>query len=328
MTKAQSSVDILNELRRVLDVEIEGLQSVRATLNGSFVQAVEAIASSCGHVYVTGVGKSGIIANKVAATLRSTGTLASYLPASDALHGDIGIVRSGDVVLSIGKSGETSELNLLLTILKRNGATIISLTSNPESAMAALSDIVLDLKIAREACPLNLAPTTSTTAALAVGDAIAVTLMKIKGLSEDDFARHHPGGQLGRRLLLKVADVMRQGAANPVISLNAGIKDMLAKITSYHVGAISVIDEHGKLLGLVTDYDIRRVLESDQNIFALAIRDIMCTNPAVIEADEKAVLALDMMRNREKPTAILPVVDAKGTAIGMIHLHDLISAGL
>src|SRR5262249_54391868 len=159
-----------------------------------------------------------------------------------------------------------------------------------ESAMAALSDIVLDLKIVREACPLNLAPTTSTTAALAVGDAIAVTLMKIKGLSEDDFARHHPGGQLGRRLLLKVADVMRQGAANPVISLNAGIKEMLAKITSYHVGAISVINEHGKLLGLVTDYDIRRVLESDQNIFALAIRDIMCPNPAVIEADEKAVL--------------------------------------
>src|SRR5215475_1117125 len=276
MQKPELKIDILNELRRVLDIEIEGLQSVRATLNGSFVRAVELIASSNGHVYVTGVGKSGIIANKIAATLRSTGTLSTYLPASEALHGDIGVVRRGDVVLSIGKSGETNELNLLLTILRRNGASIIALTSNPESAMAGLSDIVLDLKIAREACHLNLAPTASTTAALAVGDAIAVTLMKIKGLSEDDFARHHPGGQLGRRLLLKVEDVMRKGVENPVISVNAGIKEMLAKITSYHVGAIAVIDKMGKLLGLVTDYDIRRVLESEQNIFALAIRDIMC----------------------------------------------------
>jgi len=328
MTKVETKIDILSELQRVLDIEIEGLQSVRCNLNGNFVKAVEILASSSGHVYVTGVGKSGIIANKIAATLRSTGTIATYLPASEALHGDIGVVRNGDVVLSIGKSGETSELNLLLTILKRNGATIIALTSNPESAMAAISDIVLDLRIAREACHLNLAPTTSTTAALAVGDAIAVTLMKIKGLSEDDFARHHPGGQLGRRLLLKVDDVMRKDADNPVISLKAGIKEMLAKITSYHVGAISVVDEKGKLLGLVTDYDIRRVLESEQNIFALAIADIMCHNPAVIAAGEKAVLALEMMRNRNKPTAILPVVDSDGRAVGMVHLHDLISAGL
>jgi len=328
MAKAETKVDILAELQRVLDIEIEGLQSVRATLNGSFVRAVELIASSNGHVYVTGVGKSGIIANKIAATLRSTGSMATYLPASEALHGDVGIVRSGDVVLSIGKSGETSELNLLLTILKRNGASIVALTSNPESAMAALSDIVLDVKIPREACHLNLAPTTSTTAALAIGDAIAVTLMRMKGLSEDDFARHHPGGQLGRRLLLKVEDVMRKGSANPVIPLDAGIREMLAKITSYHVGAISVIDENGKLLGLVTDYDIRRVLESEQNIFSFAIRDVMCQNPAVIRAGEKAVVALDVMRNRNKPTAILPVVNDDGQAVGMVHLHDLISAGL
>jgi arabinose-5-phosphate isomerase len=328
MARAETKIDILREIERVLNIEIEGLESVRSNLTEDFVRAVEVLASSNGHVYVTGVGKSGIIANKIAATLRSTGTLATYLPASEALHGDIGVVRSGDVVLSIGKSGETSELNLLLTILKRNGATIISLTSNPESAMAGLSDIVLDLKIAREACHLNLAPTTSTTASLAVGDAIAVTLMKMKGLSEDDFARHHPGGQIGRRLLLKVADVMRKGAANPVISVNAGIKEMLAKITSYHVGAIAVIDDTGKMLGLVTDYDIRRVLESEQNIFTLAIPDIMCQTPAVIRADEKAVLALETMRNRHKPTAILPVVDSTGNAIGMVHLHDLISAGL
>jgi arabinose-5-phosphate isomerase len=328
MSRPETQIDILTELRRVVDIEIEGLLSVRANLNGSFVRAVELLASAPGHVYVTGVGKSGIIANKIAATLRSTGTVATFLSASEALHGDLGVVRQDDVVLSIGKSGETSELNLLLTILKRNGATIISMTSNPESAMAALSDIVLDLKIAREACPLNLAPTTSTTVALALGDAIAVTLMKIKGISEDDFARHHPGGQLGRRLLLKVDDVMRKDALNPVISINAGIKEMLGRITSYHVGAISVTDDNGKLLGLVTDYDIRRVLESEQDIFALAITDIMCHNPAVIGSSEKAMVALNLMRNREKPIAILPVVDGNGKAIGMVHLHDLISAGL
>src|SRR5215475_15210509 len=256
MQKPELKIDILNELRRVLDIEIEGLQSVRATLNGSFVRAVELIASSNGHVYVTGVGKSGIIANKIAATLRSTGTLSTYLPASEALHGDIGVVRRGDVVLSIGKSGETSELNLLLTILRRNGASIIALTSKPESAMAGLSDIVLDLKIAREACHLNLAPTTSTTAALAVGDAIAVTLMKMKGLSEQDFARLHPGGQLGRRLLLTVDDVMRKGPDNPIIAVHQTVKEMLAKITSFRVGAISIVNERNELVGLVSDYDI------------------------------------------------------------------------
>jgi arabinose-5-phosphate isomerase len=321
-------MDILDEIRRVLEIEIEGLQSVRTNLNENFVRAVEAIASCKGHVYVTGAGKSGIIATKIAATLRSTGTAATFLHPSEALHGDVGLVGRDDIVLSIGKSGETSELNELLRILKKAEAPIIAITSNGESSMGALSDIVLELKIVREACHLNLAPTTSTTAALAVGDAIAVTLMKMKGLSEKDFARLHPGGQLGRRLLLTVEDVMRKGAENPVIPVNAGVKEMLARITSFRVGAIAVVNEQNELVGLVTDYDIRHALESEQNIFSLRISDLMNAHPAVILASEKAVRALEIMRDRNKPTAVLPVVDESQKAIGMIHVHDLISAGL
>src|SRR2546427_11179399 len=231
-----SAVDILEEIRRVLDIEIEGLQSVRSNLSNHFTRAVELIASAKGHVYVTGAGKSGIIATKIGATLRSTGTPATFLHPSEALHGDVGMVGKDDVVLSIGKSGETTELNSLLRILRKSGATIIAVTSSPESSMAALSDLVLDLKIVREACHLNLAPTTSTTAALAVGDAIAITLMKMKGLSEQDYARLHPGGQLGKRLLLTVDDVMRKGADSPVIAVHQGLKEMLAGITSILVG--------------------------------------------------------------------------------------------
>jgi arabinose-5-phosphate isomerase len=321
-------VDILAEIRRVLDIEIEGLESVRSNLTVNFERAVEAIASSKVHVYVTGVGKSGIIAAKIAATLRSTGTPATFLHPTDALHGDVGIVGKDDIILSIGKSGETSELISLLRILKKSGTTIIAITSNAESSMAGLSDIVLDLKIGREACPLNLAPTTSTTAALVIGDAIAVTLMKMKGLSEDDFARLHPGGQLGQRLLLTVEDVMRKGPDNPIISVHQTIKEMLARITSFRVGAISIINERNELVGLVTDYDIRKALEAEQNIFSLHITDIMNSHPAVILGNEKAVRALEIMRDRNKPTAVLPVVEENRKAIGMVHLHDLISAGL
>jgi len=321
-------VDILAEIRRVLDIEIEGLESVRSNLTNNFVRAVEVIASSKAHVYLTGVGKSGLIANKIAATLRSTGTPATFLHPTDALHGDVGVVGKDDIILSVGKSGETSELISLLRILKKSGTTIIAITANPESSMAALSDIVLDLKIEREACPLNLAPTTSTTATLAIGDAIAVTLMKMKGLSEDDFARLHPGGQLGQRLLLTVEDVMRKGGDNPIVPVHHSIKEMLARITTFRVGAISVINERNELVGLVTDYDIRKALEAEQNIFSVRITDVMNSHPAVILANEKAVHALEIMRDRNKPTAVLPVIDDSRKAIGMVHLHDLISAGL
>ena len=324
----QVKSEILEEIAKVLDIEIEALQSVRRQLGPEFEDAVKIFAACAGQIIVTGVGKSGIIANKIAATLRSTGTAATFLHSGEALHGDIGIVGSNDVVLAVGKSGETDELNSLLRFLKKTGAKIISLTSNDSSSMAKLSDIVLNLRVPREACPLNLAPTASTTAALAVGDAIAVALMKLKNISESDFARRHPGGQLGKRLLLTVEDVMRRDNENPVIPVDKPIKEMLVQITAFRVGAISVVNPAGELLGLVTDYDIRKALESDRNLLSLEISDIMNRAPDVVFSDEKAVDALEKMKERNKPTAVLPVLDRDLKVIGMIHLHDLVSAGL
>ena len=320
--------DILQEIADVIDIEIEALQSTKQQLGHEFEDAVTLLAGCTGQIIVTGVGKSGIIANKIAATLRSTGTPAVFLHAGEALHGDIGLVQANDLVLAVGKSGETSELNMLLRVLKKNGAKIISITSNDSSSMAKLSDIVLGLQISREACPLNLAPTASTTAALAIGDAIAVTLMKLKNISETDFARRHPGGQIGRRLLLTVDDVMRKNEQNPVIRADRTIKEMLVEITSFRVGAISVISEAGELLGLVTDYDIRKALESGRDLLSLKIPDIMNPAPDVVFNDDKAVDALEKMKSRNKPTAVIPVLDRNNKVVGMIHLHDLISAGL
>ena len=326
--KSRAKLEILQEIANVLDIEIEALQSVRRELGREFEEAVRLFAECAGQIVVTGVGKSGIVANKIAATLRSTGTPATFLHAGEALHGDVGMVGSKDIVLAVGKSGETGELNSLLRYLKKSGARIVSLTSNENSSMAKLSDIVLNLPVPREACPLNLAPTASTTAALAVGDAIAVTLMKMKNVSAADFARHHPGGQLGRRLLLTVEDVMRKGDENPVIALDRSIKEMLVKITSFRVGAISVVGRKGELLGLVTDYDIRKALESERDISSLTIREMMNPAPAVIFSDERALDAFELMKRRDKPTAVLPVVDRDRKVVGMVHLHDLISAGL
>src|SRR5207244_3257362 len=215
-------------------------------------------------------------------------------------------------------SGETTELNDLLRFLKKSGAKIISLTSNGSSLMSRLSDIVLDLHIPREACPLNLAPTASTTATLAVGEASAAVMMRLTNISETAFTRHHPGGQLGKRLLLTVEDVMRKDEDNPAISVDRPIKEMLVQITTFRVGAISVTNDRGELLGLVTDYDIRTALESERNIFSMNISDIMNASPDVVFSDEKAVDALEKMKQRKKPTAVLPVVNRGGKVVGMV----------
>jgi len=321
-------IDILKEMAAVIDIEIEALLQVRDNLGAPFQAAVRMIAEAKGQVVVTGIGKSGIIANKIAATFRSTGTQAIFLHASEALHGDIGMIGRGDVMVAIGKSGETSELNDLLRFVRKSGARIISITSSGTSAMAKLSDIVLDLKVPREACPLNLAPTASTTAALAVGDAIAVTLMKLKNIGEADFARHHPGGQLGRRLLLTVADVMRKDADNPIISADRPVEEMIIRMTAFLVGAISVVSRKGDLLGLVTDYDIRKALASKKSFSSMKIAEIMNTSPTVVTSDQMAVDALEIMRNRKRPITVLPVVNRRNKVVGMVHLHNLLAAGL
>ena len=286
------------------------------------------IAACQGQVFVSGIGKSGIIGTKIAATLRSTGTPATFLHPGDALHGAVGTVREDDVLLAIGKSGETSELNALLRVIRKIGVPIIAITANAGSSMAALSDVVIDLQIPREACPLNLAPTASTTAVLAVGDAIAVALMKLKNISAEDFARHHPGGQLGKRLLLTVEDVMRTTGERPVIHIRASVKEMLVAITAFHVGAICVTDDQERLSGLVTDYDVRRMLETGQDIFAMKISEIMNSSPEVAYSTDRAVDALEKMRARSKPIAVLPVLSPDQRIVGIVHLHDLIAAGL
>jgi arabinose-5-phosphate isomerase len=322
-------LNIRDEIVRVLEIEIEAIESVKHNLTPQFEQAVELIQDCKGQVVVTGIGKSGIIGSKIAATLRSTGTPATFVHAGEALHGDIGVVQSQDVVLAIGKSGETVELNTVLRTLKKNGNRIISITAEPRSSMVDLSDLVLELPIPREACPLNLAPTASTTAMLAVGDALAVTLMKLKNVSEQDFARHHPGGQLGRRLLMTVSDVMRRDEANPMIQADRSIKEMLVAMTRFGVGAVCVVDADCRLLGLVTDFDVRRALESQESFLAMRITDIMNPKPCTIFDDEMAVAALELMRLRRKPTAVLPVLNRDhNLVVGIIHLHDLISAGL
>jgi arabinose-5-phosphate isomerase len=319
---------ILRDLKNVFEIEIEALQSVMRTISPEFGRAVRTIAQSRGRVIVTGIGKSGIIANKIAATLTSTGTQAIYIHAGEALHGDVGIVSSSDVLIAIGKSGESGELNTLLPIVRKIGAKIIAITANAQSRMAKSSDIILELKIPREACPLNLAPTSSTTASLVLGDAIAVALMKLKKVSTADFARTHPGGQLGRRLRLQVADVMRTGSRNPVVNINDTVRHMLGLITEGQAGAISVLGPNKALAGLVSDYDVRRVLERGEAIFDLKIRDIMNPNPLFVFEDQMATEALELMRSRKKPVNILPVLNRNQKVVGMVLIMDLVSAGI
>jgi arabinose-5-phosphate isomerase len=281
-----------------------------------------------GKVILMGVGKSGLIANKIAATMVSTGTPAVFLHGSEGMHGDIGIVANNDIVIAVGKSGESEELLALLPFIRKIGARIISITAKAESTLARGSDIVLITPIEEEACPLNMAPTCSTTAALVLGDAMAMALMKLRNFQPDDFALFHPGGQLGKRLLLTVGDCMRGDEANPVVDLLQSIQAMLCEMTSKRAGAVSVIDDQERLLGLITDFDIRCALENGQDLFALTIAEVMNAKPSWVYADEKAIDTLELMEKREKPISVLPVLDRQEKVVGMIHLHDLLSRGI
>lgn len=322
-------MNILGEMRRVFELEIATLARTLEGLDGAYTEAAKLLFECPGKVVVTGAGKSGLIAQKIAATMVSTGTPAVFLHPGNAMHGDVGIIRKGDVVLAISKSGETDELLNVLLYGREIGVPLISVTANVKSSLAKASNVVLFTPVDEEACPLNLAPTSSTTAALVVGDALAVALMRMRGFKPEHFAMLHPGGQLGKRLLLTVADIMRSGEENPVLNATDTVRDMLSHITSKRSGAVSVIDGDGKLLGLITDYDIRKVLEQGLDIFSLQITDIMNRNATCIYSDEKAVKALDLMENREKPFLLLPVLDrASGRVSGMVHLHDLVTKGL
>ena len=321
-------LDVVRELKAVIGMEAEALLQVRDAVNGSFSKAVGILAKCRGKVVVTGMGKSGLIGQKVAATLAATGTPAISLHPAEGMHGDLGVVQATDVVLAIGKSGESDELNAILPSLRRIGAPIIAITSNRRSTLARKSDVVLLTPIDGEACPLNLSPTCSTTAALAVGDALAVTLMKLRGFRKEQFAALHPGGRLGKRLTLTVADIMRDGEQNPAIPVTSTMQEALVEMTRQHAGAVSIVDRAGRLKGLVTDYDIRRHLERGENVLKKSVRDIMNPKPTSIRSDQLAIEAADLMGNRKFPFTVLPVVDKRGRAIGMINLVDIRSRGL
>jgi arabinose-5-phosphate isomerase len=321
--------NLLDEILRVFDIEIDALTRVRKSLGPAYEAAVRVIFECPGKVIVTGVGKSGLIAQKVAATMASTGTPAIFLHPADGVHGGLGIVQKGDVVLAIGKSGESDELITILPPLRTIGARVIAITGNAESTLARNADVVLLADAGMEACPMNLAPTSSTTVALVVGDALAVALMKLRDFQPENFALYHPGGQLGKRLLLTVGDIMRSGAENPVITQHATTREMLLEMTSKRMGATSVVDATGALCGLVTDYDVRRVLEQGQDLFSMQVVDVMNPRPSSIFSDEKATAALEQMENREKPFLLLPVLRRETRkVVGMVHLHDLVARGL
>jgi arabinose-5-phosphate isomerase len=316
----------LAQAREVLATEAAAITRLAERLNGDFSAAVEAILACRGRVVVTGIGKSGHIARKIAATLASTGTPAFFVHPAEAAHGDLGMITGDDVVLALSNSGESDELVLLLPALKRKGIKLIAMTGRSESTLARQADIHLHVDVEREACPLALAPTTSTTAALALGDALAVTLLTAREFTAEDFALSHPGGSLGRRLLVHVRDVMHAGDALPRIKLGSSLKDALLEMTSKGLGMTAVVDTKGALAGIFTDGDLRRTLDSTLDLSGLAIDDVMHRNPRTIAADRLASEAVKLME-QYKINGLL-VLDQHGQLAGALNMHDLMKAGV
>jgi len=321
-----NSNEIIDNGKEVIRIEAAAVADLKNSINGDFVSAVETIFTSNGRVVLTGMGKSGLIARKIVATLNSTGTAAIYLHPTDALHGDLGMVRSEDVVILISKSGETEEISNLLPMLKRLKVKLIAMSSNKESKLAKECDIFLNIAVKEEACPYDLAPTASTTATLALGDALAVSLLKKRNFTAKDFAFLHPGGSLGKRLSLKIKEVMITGEKIPKVNTETSIKDVIIEITSKRLGTTCVLDENGKLAGIITDGDLRRLLEITLDITGLKASDVMTTKPKVLKSDYLASFALQQMENF-KITSLV-IVDDQNKPAGIIHLHDLINLGL
>jgi arabinose-5-phosphate isomerase len=318
--------NVLKRAKEVFDIEAEAVRALKKRVGRDFQEAVDIILKSKGRVVVSGMGKTGIIAQKLSATLASTGTPSLFLHSSEAVHGDLGRVTPDDVVIIVSNSGQSEEIRQLLPILKKIGSRIIALTGNTRSLLAKYSDIVLDVSVSKEACPLGLAPTASTTATLAMADALAVCLLDMKGFKEQDFAFFHPGGNLGRRLLLKVEDIMRSGKANPIVHEDMTVSRVLLKITQARAGAAIVVDKKGKLTGIFTDGDLRRHIEVDAGLPRRRIREVMTRNPLVIRRDKLAAEAMHMLE--EKKIDEVPVVDKNNRPVGLLDVQDLLRAGL
>jgi arabinose-5-phosphate isomerase len=311
--------EILKEGKRVLKEEAQALLRLSEELDENFVRAVELLANTKGRVVLTGVGKSGLICKKIAATLASTGTPAFFLHPTDAAHGDLGMLKGEDTVIAVSNSGETAELLSVIPLIKSFGIPVIAVTSNPDSTLSKLSDLTLNLKVKKEACPLNLAPTTSTTATLALGDALAAALMKVKGFSSEDFAKLHPGGKLGIRLA-KVEEIMRKGEEVPVVSPENNLKEAILEISNKRLGATLVVKE-GRLVGIITDGDLRRAFQKGANL-ETPVKEVMTKEPKTIEAESFGEEALRVMELHK--ITVLPVVDREGRVKGIVHLHDII----
>lgn len=319
---------VIQEACRVLDVEAQAVMAMKKSINDEFVEVVHLIAHCTGRLVVTGIGKSGHIGRKLAATFASTGTPSFFLHPAEGVHGDLGMVTEDDVVLAMSNSGETREVLALMPSIKRIGARVVAMTGKRASSLAQVADYVLLCAVEEEACPLGLAPTASSTAALALGDALAMALLKVKNFSPEDFAIFHPGGALGRRLLLRMSDVMQIRGQNPVVKETQTVEEALFMMTSTRMGAVSVVNEEGILVGIITDGDIRRSLRAKKptNILEQPASTVMTRRPTTITSNELAAKAVKIMEAKE--ISDLPVVDSENRPIGMVNIQDILKAGV
>ncbi len=312
----------------LLRIEAEAIENAARRLNRDSIESALAILGECkGKIVVTGIGKSGVIGQKIAQTMTSTGTVSVFVHPSDALHGSLGVFASEDVAIALSNSGETSEINALLPALKNRGIKIVSIVGNTDSTLARESDVFLDASVDKEACPLNLAPTTSTTVALSIGDALAMTLMRSKGLTMEQFAENHPAGRLGKRLTLKVRDLMHE---SPDVTPESGWLEVVKALSKYALGAVNVVGADGSLIGIITDGDLRRSLEKtpSDKFNELTASDLMTGSPVTAGPEMLAFDALKLMEERSSQISVLPVVDENGRAAGLVRLHDIVKSGL
>jgi len=318
----------IERARKVLRIEAQAVLDLIDRVDDRFVQAVDILFGCQGKVMVTGMGKSGLVGKKIASTLSSTGTPAFFLHPAEALNGDLGILGRGDVVIAISNSGETEEIVKLLPFVKRHGSRLIVMTGHPESTIARAGDVVLDIAVREEACPLGLAPTASTTATLALGDALAVSLMEKRGFKEEDFALLHPGGWLGKRLLMKVKDLMHVGEAFPMVGEEAPMREAVFEITSKRLGVTGVSDHSGRLVGVITDGDLRRGLEKYRDLLDRKACEVMTRSPRWVDAEALAAQAVQIMEEYSITSLFVYRDSNKSRPVGIIHLHDLLRAGV
>jgi arabinose-5-phosphate isomerase len=318
--------NILEKGKRVIEIELNAIKELSSRVNGDFIDAVRLIYNSSGRIIFTGMGKSGLIARKIVATFNSTGTAAFYMHPTDALHGDLGMVRKDDVAIILSKSGATEELKNLVLMFQRLDIKIIGILGITNSFLAKDCDVVIDASVKEEACPYDLAPTSSTTAALVIGDALAISVLELRGFTQEDFAMLHPAGSLGKRLSLKISEIMYKSEDFPFVYEETSIKDTILEMTKKRLGATCILDSNGKLAGIVTDGDLRRQLEKNLDLTNLKAKNIMTKNPKTINENLLASLALQQMENYNITSLI--AVDDSSKPVGLVHLHDLVKLGL